>query len=248
MQNVKLTIAYDGTNYHGYQLQANADTIQARIEAALWKVYGSEIRPYSASRTDSGVHARGQVIHYFTEKRIPTGRLPHALNSELPNDIVVKRAEEVSPNFKARRDAKAKQYRYYVYHAPVMDPFWRNYALYMRETNLDIRKMDRAAKHFEGTHDFSPFRAVQGSDLSINPIRTIHKFRVFEPQESLLVFDVIGSGFLYKMVRIMVGTLLEIGRGSMSEQSIREILESQDRSRVGSTAKPHGLYLERIWY
>ncbi|OWZ84457.1 tRNA pseudouridine(38-40) synthase TruA [Natranaerobius trueperi] len=249
MKNIKLTVAYDGTNYHGYQLQENAVTVQEKIENALNNVYRPEqIRAYSASRTDSGVHAKAQTINYFTNKNIPVKKIPVALNTNLPNDIVVADAQEVSLDFRSRRDAKKKKYCYYIYHSQFMNPFWRNYALHLRGDIIDIKKMKRAARSLIGTHDFYPFQAIQGTDPDIDTIKEIFSCEINDTEHPLIVFEIIGSGFLYKMVRIIVGTLLEIGKGRLDETIIDSIIRNQDRSLVGPTAKPHGLFLEKIWY
>ncbi|ACB83827.1 tRNA pseudouridine(38-40) synthase TruA [Natranaerobius thermophilus] len=252
MDNIKLTIAYDGSNYHGYQLQENAVTVQEKLEKALNTVYYPyKITPYSASRTDSGVHAKGQVANFFAPKQIPIHKIPLALNTNLPNDIAIINAEVVGSNFRARRDAIKKEYRYYVYHAPYMDPFWRNYALHYREQNLDYTKLQQAANDFIGKHDFSPFRAIQGSNPSIDPVKEIYEFDIdvnAGEDGNLIIFKVIGNAFLYKMVRILVGTLLQIGNGKLEINAVKKALQTGDRLFVGPTASPQGLVLQQIWY
>lgn len=250
MQNVKLTLAYDGTHYCGYQWQDNAVTVQGKLDAALQKVYPEEnIVSYCASRTDSGVHARGQVVNYFCQKALPQSKLALAINFFLPRDIRVMAAQYVCPDFRARQDAKQKRYRYYLYHHPIMDPFWRNYALHVREAVLDYAKMETAAQDYVGTYNFSPFQGLQGADPGVDPVKTMHRVDLYRSNDHpIAYFEVVGNAFLYKMVRIMVGTLLDIGKGKLDQQVVGTSLEQQDRSLVGPTAKPHGLFLEQIWY
>ncbi len=249
MKNVKLTLAYEGTHYCGYQWQNNAVSVQEKLDNALQKVYPEEdISSYSASRTDSGVHARGQVVNYFCQKELPQSKLVLAINYFLPRDIRAMKAEYVPLRFRARQDAKSKCYRYYFYHSQVMDPFWRNYALYIRDERLDYNKMRAAAQDFIGTFDFSPFQSFQGADPGVDPVKTIQQMALHQDGSPLAYFEIIGNAFLYKMVRIMVGTLLDIGRGKLEENVIRHSLDKRDRSHVGPTAKPHGLFLEWIDY
>ncbi len=249
MKNIKLTLAYDGTNYHGYQLQSNAITVQEKLENALNYVYHPhKITPYSASRTDSGVHAEGHVVNFFAPKDISISKIPLAINTNLPNDIAVIDAELVGEDFHARRDAVKKEYHYYAYYAHYMDPFWRNYAIHLRDNKLDLAEIKETGKQFIGKHDFTAFRSIQGGDPSIDPVKEIYTFDIEYQKDKLIVFKITGNAFLYKMVRIMVGTLLEIGRGKITPNTIRTALDTGDRDLVGPTADPHGLVLHRIWY
>lgn len=247
MRNLKLTIAYDGTNYHGFQIQKMppVPTVQATLEKVLSKLTKEPIIVHSSGRTDAGVHARGQVVNFRTNWAIPVDRLVLAINSGgLPMDIAVLEAEEVEFDFHARLCAKEKMYRYYLYNHQIPAPFAQRYS-YFVPYRLDLEAMSAAAGFFIGTHDFSAFRAM-GSPIK-NNVRTIYDAKV-EKEDNMLVFTVRGSGFLYNMVRIMVGTLLLAGRRRIRPEEIADIIAAGERKRAGDTVPPHGLFLEKVFY
>lgn len=247
MRNIKLTIAYDGTNYYGFQEQRGTGlpTIQEVLESTLSKMAGSRIQVYGAGRTDSGVHARGQVVNFDSSSwPIPTERMVPALNGALPNDIAVLAAEDVSPDFHARFSALGKTYLYVVYNSRVPSPFESRYSYFMPRP-LDIKAMQEAASFLVGTHDFKAFQAANSPVK--NTIRTIFQSRVWQ-EGNKIFFSFSGNGFLYNMVRIMVGTLLEIGLGKRHPSIMPEIINSKDRNAAGPTVPAHGLFLERVYY
>lgn len=246
MQNIKMILAYDGTNYHGFQIQnkTTLKTIQGSIEKALSTLTGNQVTIYGSGRTDSGVHARGQVINFLTDSRIPVEKYPLAVNSLLPPDIRVWKAEEVTEDFHARFNARKKTYHYTIYNDRHMSPFWRHYAYHV-PVDLEIGKMKEAADQFQGIHDFSSFCAKNTAVSSF--IRTIYSCLVIK-EGSLITIKVEGNGFLYNMVRIMTGTLLEVGWGKRSVSEIPYLLEAKDRKQAGVTVPPHGLCLWSVNY
>ncbi|WP_258358878.1 tRNA pseudouridine(38-40) synthase TruA [Moorella sulfitireducens (nom. illeg.)] len=245
MPHLKITLAYDGTNYAGWQVQpeAHGPTIQGIVAAALKKLTGERIYPVAAGRTDAGVHARGQVISFYTSSRIPLQRWPLALNSLLPGDIAALDAEEVPPEFHARYSARWKWYRYTIYNHNLPDVFSRRYSWQVRYP-LDYAAMARGASYFTGRHDFRSFCAA-GS-----PVRRFERevAASMHRQGNFIFFDVVGNGFLYHMVRIMAGTLVEIGRGRLLPEDIPGIIAARSREKAGPTAPPHGLCLEKVAY
>jgi tRNA pseudouridine38-40 synthase len=245
MRNIKVVLEYDGTNYAGWQRQKNALSIQQVVEEALYKLTREKITVIGAGRTDSGVHARGQVANFFTASRIPAERFSFALNSVLPPDIRVLESQEVSHEFHARYSAKAKQYRYSICMRPHAPAIARNYYYHVPDI-LDVDAMNVATQYIIGTHDFKAFQSA-GSSVK-NTVRTVYEaYWVWEPP-CYLYFNIKGNGFLYNMVRILVGTFIEIGRHRMLESDIKRILESGDRDKAGPTAPAHGLCLERVYY
>lgn len=245
MSNYKLTVEYDGSCYHGYQIQGDLPTIQACLESAISMLAGEPVRVIASGRTDTGVHALAQVINFTSTKfSVPVERIPKALNSVLPQDIRVLTAEVVPNDFHARFDAKKKKYFYQLYLARQGTAFYRNYA-WCIESELDVKAMYKAGKHLEGTHDFAAFTASGGSVSST--VRTIYNFNLIQ-EERLVKLEFIGNGFLYKMVRNLVGTLVEVGMGRRKPESIKELLVSRSRSLAGITAPPQGLFLEQVWY
>lgn len=243
-----MVLAYDGTNYAGWQVQEGQGwvmTVQGTVEKALSLITGEEgIRVTGAGRTDAGVHARGQVIHFDTESRIPINRFPVALNSVLPPDIRAYEAAEVAGDFHARYHAKEKTYRYTIDCGPVPDVFLRNYASYV-PYQLNLPAMQEAAKAFLGTHDFRSFCA-SGSSVK-NFVRTIRDLKICQ-SDFLIYVNITADGFLYNMVRIIVGTLLEVGRGKLPAGCIGELINAHDRSLAGPTAPAKGLCLEHVAY
>lgn len=242
--NVKILLEYDGSNYHGWQRQKNALTIQEVVEEAVYKVTGEKVKVIGAGRTDAGVHARGQVANFHTNCRIPVERLPYAINSHLPEDIVVKGAEEVPDDFHARYSAKAKVYTYTIYNAPFPSPLMRKYS-YFYPHILDVEAMQEAAKAFVGIHDFTAFRA-SGSPVK-SSIRNVMRLEV-KKNKDVITIEVEADGFLYNMVRIIAGTLLEVGSGKRTPEEIPSVISSRDRERAGITLPAHGLCLEKVVY
>ena len=244
MRRIRLIVEYDGTNYVGWQTQPNGTAVQALIEGALKKVTGETITLHGSGRTDSGVHARAQVAHFDTGVRMAADKFAFALNTFLPRDIRVLWSEETMEEFHARFNAKDKQYRYTVQLGPHSRAFTRNTALHLHHTP-DLAAMQRAAADVVGEHDFRAFMSA-GVTME-NTVRTVYRSAWMQDGD-LLYYDVAGSGFLYNMVRILVGTMLEIGSGKRGEDAIRLALESHDRSDAGATAPAHGLMLYRVRY
>lgn len=244
LRNLMLKLEYDGTNYHGWQRQENAITVQEVLEKALRKVTKEKIEVIGCSRTDAGVHARGFVCNFYTESKIPSDRVPYALNSILPYDIVVLECQEVPGDFHARFQAKAKKYQYRIIHRTFPSAFDKNYA-YHWPYCLDIDKMKQAARYFIGKHDFSAFMAT-GSPVK-NTVRTIYDLTL-EQKNSEIVVDITGNGFLYNMVRIIVGTLLYVGNYKINVEQIPDVITQGDRTKAGITVPPQGLYLMEVYY
>ncbi|STO06839.1 tRNA pseudouridine(38-40) synthase TruA [Exiguobacterium aurantiacum] len=242
MRRIKMTIAYDGTNYAGYQVQPNGNTIQAEVEAVLNRMHGRAVKVVASGRTDARVHAKGQVLHFDTHLGMPADRFVKALNAMLPDDILVKTAIDVETDFHARYGAKRKEYRYFI--RAEADPFRRHHAVTVTY-DLDIERMREALVHLVGTHDFTSF-SVTKAEVS-DRVRTIYEAGLVETEDEMY-FRFVGSGFLYNQVRIMVGTLLEVGRGKYEPADIVRMLGEKDRRAAGITAPPHGLYLWNVNY
>lgn len=244
MRNIKLTIEYDGTAYHGWQSQTNAIAVQDIVTAAVNKLTGESCSITGSSRTDTGVHAIGFVGNFFTEAAIPADKFAFALNTILPEDITIKKSEEVSRDFHARFSANGKTYRYLIYNSTFPSALLRHRAFHVFYP-LDVDAMNRAASHFTGTHDFIAFSAAGGSVKTT--VRTITRAEVVRKGE-LIEFTVTGDGFLYNMVRIIAGTLVEVGFGKISPDAISEIIAGLDRRKAGRTAPANGLYLVEVYY
>lgn len=247
MTRYKAIIAYDGTHFNGFQKQPNGRTVQEEMEKTLKKMAnGKEITVFGSGRTDAGVHAMGQVIHFDYPEERPLERMRFALDTQSPEDIAVKAVEIVSDDFHARYLVKEKTYQFRVDIGKPRSPFRRHYASYFPYP-LDLSKIQRALPDLIGTHDFTSFCA-SGSSIE-DKVRTIYeaKMVVNEAGDELL-FTFRGNGFLYKMIRILVGTLLKIGNGRLSEDSIPEIIAKKDRNAAGPTAHPEGLYLYEVVY
>lgn len=239
-RRVALTVEYDGTRYVGFQRQSSGrPSIQAELERTLRQVLGVPTPIVAAGRTDAGVHARGQVVAFSCRSSLPIDRLPRALNAHLPGDIVVQSARQVPHGFHPRKAARSKLYRYSIWNGPFLSPFWRLYA-YRWERPLDLGRMRQAARLLEGTHDFRAFRAAGGSVRT--SVRTLFRCEV-ESEPPLVHLMVEGDGFLYNMVRIIAGSLLEVGDGRRSPESIAEALASGRRQDAGRTLPPQGLCL-----
>lgn len=244
MRNIKLTVEYDGTNYHGWQSQTNALAIQDVLQRAVDKLTGEKCNLTGSSRTDVGVHALGHVSNFATESKIPSDKFPYALNALLPDDVVVKKAEEVSADFHSRFCAKGKKYRYLVYNSKHPSALLRNRAYFMSRP-LDTEQMRRAAECFIGKHDFKAFMA-SGSDIKSTE-RNISSVDL-SWKDDIITFEITGDGFLYNMVRIIAGTLVEVGFGKISADDIPGIIKEGDRRKSGRTAPAHGLYLVEVYY
>jgi len=245
MRNIKLTIEYDGTKYHGWQIQKNGITVQEIIEKAISKLLGNNIRIVGCSRTDVRVHAYGQVAHFFTDSNIPGDKYSYAINNLLPDDIVIKQSQEVSEDFHSRYFAKGKKYRYLIYNDAHASAIMRNRACHVRP-KLNLEEMQKAAKHFIGQHDFAAFQATGGQVRST--VREIYEISVLYKEDNLISIEVSGNGFLYNMVRIIAGTLIYVGIGKIKADELPKIIESLDRTRAGKTAPAQGLYLMEIYY
>jgi len=244
MKNVKLTIEFDGTNYHGWQSQKNAITVQDVITEAITKVTGENCQLTGASRTDAGVHALGFVANFRTSSSIPAEKFSFVLNTCLPPDIVVKNSEEVDMSFHARFSAVSKRYRYIFLNSKHPSALYRNRVFHV-PWRLDVDAMREAALFFKGTHDFSAFRASGASTET--SVRTMYDVSLTQKDE-MIVFEVEGNGFLYNMVRIMAGTLVDVGLGKIAAERIAVILKNGERNMAGRTAPPQGLYLVCVNY
>lgn len=245
MQRYKCTVSYDGTGFFGYQVQPNKRTVQSELEEALLKLHkGKEVKVTASGRTDAGVHAKGQVIHFDTDLRIPDDRWPLALNSLLPDDISILSAEKAEDSFHARFDAAGKEYRYFLYLSKQRDPFSRHYA-FQFPYQVDVEQMREAGRLLLGRHDFTSFCSAK-TEME-DKVRTIKEITINQ-EGDMLSFRFIGNGFLYNMVRILVGTLLEIGSGDRNVEEIPELLRKKDRRLAGKTAPAHGLYLWKVFY
>ena len=245
MRYLKLTISYDGINYNGFQRQKNAIGIQQIVEDALSELMGEDIKVVASGRTDTGVHACGQVISFETQSTVPTEHITTAIRHLLPGDIVVWKAEEVGENFNARYSAVEKTYQYRIIITDISNPFKRNYAWELKKS-LDIEKMQIAANNLLGTHDFTAF-CNKGSKI-ISPERTITVAQWQITTDKELVFTITGDGFLYRMVRNIVGALVKVGNGKITPDTFLQILLTKDRQLTGMPAPACGLYLMHVRY
>ena len=244
MKRIKLVAAYDGTNYHGSQIQNNSETIEGVLKTELSSLLNEEINLIGASRTDAGVHARGNVFVFDTESRIPPEKFTYALNARLPEDIRIQDSCEVPLSFHPRHQDTVKTYEYRVLNRKLPLPEYRLYAHFTYE-NLNLEKMNEACKYFLGEHDFASFCAA-GSQVE-STVREIYDLKV-QKEGELLTISVTGNGFLYNMVRIIAGTLLKVGGGQILPEDIPEIIRGKDRSLAGPTAPAKGLTLVKICY
>ena len=268
MRNIKLTIAYEGTNYCGWQIQPNGPTVQEHVEKAVEKLTGTRPSVLCAGRTDSGVHALGQVASFRTESRIDGHQFRRGLQRFLPDDISIVRSQEVSAEFHATFSAVSKRYRYLIYDGPVLPPFLNNLVYRPRQT-LDVAPMREALSALLGTHDFRCFETNYPNkatsvrtvmDVSINrvPLWTMwsgaHSWQPLDaryhqaPETPLICFEIKADGFLYNMVRAIVGSLLRVGTGQRPPEYLAHVVESMDRGEAGSTAPAQGLYLVQVDY
>ncbi len=244
LANYKLVFSYDGTAYHGFQFQQNALTVQELLEKNLGKIYKQRIKVDPAGRTDSGVHARGQVVNYYAPEIISPQRLPLAINRIMPRDIVVLKAEVVPDGFNARRDALAKVYSYTIDNGFFADVFCLRYAWHIYGP-LDLEAMERAASFLLGKHDFKAFQASGASVLSTE--RTLISIDI-KRNNNFVIITFKGEGFLYKMARIIAGTLVGVGLHKEKPMRVQEILDSKERWKAGKTAPAKGLCLEKVLY
>ncbi len=273
MRNILLVLAYDGTDFHGWQRQPRAPTIQGCVEEALQKILGRPVQLWASGRTDAGVHALNQVANFKSDSRIPCANLVKALNDTLPPVVRAKEAREVSGDFHARYDARSKTYRYRIYQGPVCSPFvWR--FVWHYPFPLDRARVAKAARLIKGEHDFRSFAAVDDlstaedrpgwrderelgerahvsgiGDSRSNTVRKIFSSRLlWRPATLMLIYEIRGSGFLHHMVRNLVGTLVEVGKGKLDPSDITRILKARDRTLAGPTAPARGLCLVRVEY
>lgn len=245
MRRIKLTVAYDGTDYCGWQLQPNGITVEEVLNREIGRLTGEEIRIIGASRTDSGVHALGNVAVFDTESRIPPERMSYALNQRMPEDIVIVKSEEVPMEWHPRyQDVITKTYEYHIYNAPVPNPMKRRTSAFV-SFPLDIERMREGASYLEGEHDFVSFCNVRTN--TSDTVRTVHEIQIGRERDEIVI-RITGNGFLYNMVRIIAGTLIRVGRGFYEPEKVREILEAEKRTEAGVTAPPQGLVLVEIKY
>ena len=244
MRNIKLTIEYDGKKFGGWQKQPTKLNIQGEIEKAIKEITGEDVTLNASGRTDSGVHSLGQVANFKTNSNIEIEKIAIAINSKLKKSIVIKKAEEVDQNFHARYNCKGKKYRYIINNSQQGTAIYRDLEYHIPQ-KLDIEKMKQAIKHFEGEHDFKGFKASGTSNKS--SIRTIYKAEVKQEGERIII-ELTGNGFMYNMVRIISGTLVEVGLGKIKPEEIPNIIQSKDRNKAGKTLPAHGLYLAEVYY
>lgn len=244
MRRIKLTVAYDGTNYCGWQIQPNGITVEEVLNRELSALTKAKVTVIGASRTDSGVHAKGNVAVFDTESPIPPERISYAVNQRLPDDIVVVNSEEVSKEWHPRYQNSVKTYEYHILNAKMPDPTKR-YTTYFVSYPLDQKQMQKAADYLVGEHDFASFCNIH-TDVE-DTVRTIYELTVEKNGEDMTI-RVQGNGFLYNMVRIIAGTLLQVGRGFYTPEDVRQILEAKKRKSAGATAPPQGLMLMQIEY
>lgn len=243
MRNIKITIQYNGKNYCGWQKQPESLGIQGTIEKAIYDITKENVKLVGSGRTDSGVHALGQVASFNVMSSIPTDKIPNALNSKLPKDISIIDCTEVDEEFHARYSAKGKRYRYLIYNSPYRNPIYKDISYHVKYS-LDFEKMCNEAKSLVGEHDFMGFMS-SGSSVK-DTVRIINDISLIK-KENLIIIEVEGNGFLYNMVRIIVGTLVDIGRGRI-EKNLSDIISSKSRSNTGHTAPAHGLFLKKVYY
>lgn len=244
MRNIKLIIEYDGREYHGWQKQPNKLNIQGEIEKAIQNITGEEIEIYASGRTDAGVHALGQVANFKTNSNIPIEKMAIAINSQVKNSIKVIHAEEVEEDFHSRYRCKQKTYRYIINNSTHGSAIYRGLEYHI-PMKLDIEKMKEAITYFKGEHDFKAFKSSGTSSKS--SVRTIYNASIIE-KDNRIIIELTGNGFLYNMVRIIAGTLLDVGLGKIKPKDILDIIKSKDRTKAGKTLPPQGLYLVEVKY
>lgn len=244
MRNIKLTIEYDGKDFKGWQKQPNKLNIQGEIEKAIENITGEKVELIASGRTDAGVHALGQVANFKTNSTMPIEKIPLAINSQVKNSIRVQNAEEVDENFHSRFNCKKKTYRYVIDNSKYGSAIYRNISYHM-PIKLNVEDMKKAIKYFEGEHDFKAFKSSGTSSKS--SVRTIYRAEIITEGDNIAI-DLTGNGFLYNMVRIIAGTLVDVGLGKIKPDDIPEIIASKDRTKAGKTLPPHGLMLLNVVY
>ena len=245
MRNIKLIIEYDGKDFNGWQKQPNKLNIQGEIEKAIERITGEKVDLMASGRTDAGVHAIGQVANFKTNSNIPIEKIPIALNTNLKKSIIIKSAEEVEERFHSRLNCKRKTYRYVINNSKYGTAIYRNLETHIPQ-KLNVEKMKQAVKYFEGEHDFKAFKASGTSSKS--SVRTIYKAEIIEKENEKIYIELTGNGFLYNMVRIIAGTLVEVGLEKIEPEDIKEIIKSKKRENAGKTLPPQGLYLLKVEY
>lgn len=244
MRNIKVIIQYKGTKYAGFQRQPDQPTVQETLKKVLSQILQEDIDVIGSGRTDAGVHAKGQVINFFTRSDINCGRLKWSVNSLLPEDIVIKEAEAVDKDFHARRSAVSRKYRYLVLNRDYRSPFWGDYSYFFSQ-DLDISTMQKASEALIGKHDFSSFCVAESKpECCTRHMKNIEISR----ENDLVYFDFEANAFLHNMVRVMVGTLIKVGVGEIKADQMVKILEAKDRKKAGTTAPAHGLTLMQVIY
>lgn len=245
LRRVKLTVAYDGTDYCGWQIQPNGITVEEVLNRAISRLTGEDIHIIGASRTDSGVHALGNVAVFDTASSIPPERMAYAINQKLPEDIVIMESREVSMDWHPRyQHTITKTYKYHIYNAPMPNPLKRRTTTFL-SFPLDVEQMKRGAVHLVGEHDFASFCNIRTNVE--DTVRTVYEIDIQKENEDITI-QITGNGFLYNMVRIIAGTLIRVGRGFYKPERVKEILEAKVRTEAGVTAPACGLVLERIEY
>lgn len=244
MRNIKLTLEYDGTNYLGWQKQKVGITIQGTLEEAIKVLTKEEVEVTGSSRTDAGVHAKGFVANFKTNSKIPSEKFREAINHKLPEDIVILKSEEVEEEFHARYNAMGKTYSYSILNRDAPSAIDRNY-LYHVKRKLDVESMKEACQYFIGTHDFSAFK-TSGSSVKTS-VRTIKELYI-EDNNDIIKIYVTGDGFLYNMVRIIVGTLIMVGSNKIKPLEVKNIIASKEREKAGICVPANGLVLEKVYY
>lgn len=245
MRNIKLIIEYDGKDFQGWQKQPGKLNIQGTIEKAIQNITGEEVELMASGRTDRGVHALGQVANFKTNSKLPIEKFPIAINSNMKQSIRIIDAEEVDEKFHSRLSCKKKTYRYIINNSKYGTAIYRNLETHIPQ-KLNINKMIEAVKYFEGEHDFKAFKSSGTSSKS--SVRTIYKAEVKQMPNERIYIELTGSGFLYNMVRIISGTLVDVGLEKIAPEEIKDIIESKDRGQAGKTLQPQGLYLLRVEY
>ena len=245
MRNIKLTIEYDGKDFNGWQKQPNKPNIQGSIEFAIKQITGEEVELNASGRTDAGVHSWGQVANFKTESNLPIEKFPIAINTKLKRSIRIINAEEVDERFHSRLSCKRKTYRYVINNSEFESAIYRNLETYIPQ-KLNIEKMKEAVKYFEGEHDFKAFKASGTSSKS--SVRIIYNAEVIEMPNNRIYIELTGNGFLYNMVRIIAGTLVDVGLGKIQPEEIEGIILNGKRELAGKTLQPNGLYLLKVEY
>ena len=244
MKNIKLTIEYNGKDFNGWQKQPNKLNIQGEIERAIKEITGEDVELIASGRTDAGVHAFAQIANFKTNSEFDVRKYPIALNSKLKQSIRIKKAEEVEERFHSRYNCKQKTYRYIINNSEYGSAIYKNLEYHI-PNKLDVEAMQKAVKYFEGEHDFKAFKASGTSSKS--SVRIIYKTEIRKNEEKIII-ELTGNGFLYNMVRIISGTLVDVGLGKIKPEEIKEIIDSKDRTKAGKTLPPYALYLVNVEY